>query len=49
MGEEFVVVSSGGNEFHEGVDLSDGDWAEYDVDHDQPVSVTDIEFKWETA
>ncbi|GKY93727.1 hypothetical protein MPSEU_000339800 [Mayamaea pseudoterrestris] len=54
MGQEFKVVSSGGTEFgsgndDEGVDLADGDWAEYDEANDQSVGLTGVEFKWEAV
>jgi len=50
MGQEFSVTSSGGMVFdRETVDFSDRDWADYDADNDQPVSISDIEFKWDTA
>lgn len=39
MGDEFVVTSSGGGQtFAEDVDLSDGDWAEYDEENDRKLS-----------
>jgi len=34
MGDEFVVTSTGGKEFREDVDLSEGDWADYDDEND---------------
>jgi Eukaryotic protein of unknown function (DUF866) len=54
---EFVVTSTGGATFGGGnsdktdnkVDLSEGDWADYDAEHDAPVSVSEIEFKWEAV
>jgi hypothetical protein len=47
-GNEFVVESEGGTTFSDDtVDLSEGDWAEYDADHDSPVSISSVEFKWE--
>lgn len=49
-GDEFVVTSEGGTVFAEEIDLSDEDgWAEYDAEHDAPVSVSQIEFKWESV
>lgn len=46
---EFVITSAEGTEFTEDVDLSEGDWADYDAENDQPVSMSDIEFKWESV
>ena len=48
MGNDFVVTSTGGVEFVDDVDISEGDWGEYDDEHDAAVSLTDIEFKWES-
>jgi Eukaryotic protein of unknown function (DUF866) len=45
---DFVVSSTGGTVFNE-VDLSEGDWGEYDEEHDLAMSITDIEHKWETT
>jgi hypothetical protein len=45
MGGEFKVVSSGGVVFEEDVDLSEGDWAEYDEENDAAVSVNEFESK----
>lgn len=45
-GDEFVVTSEGGAVFDSDVDFSEGDWADYDADNDQAVSISDIEFKW---
>lgn len=45
MGGEFRVVSSGGVGFEDDVDLSEGDWAEYDEENDAAVSVNEVEFK----
>jgi hypothetical protein len=49
MGNDFVVTSSGGTELSEDVDLSEGDWTDYDGENDQPVSLSAVEFKWESA
>jgi hypothetical protein len=49
MGHEFIVISAGGAEFSTDVDLSDGDWADYDADHDQAVAISNAAFKWESA
>ena len=47
---EFIIQSSGGTKFTEDVDLSDPDgWTDYDADHDLPVAVSQIEFKWESV
>lgn len=48
MGDDFVVTSFGGLEFSTDVDFSDGDWGDYDAENDAAVSMTDIEFKWES-
>jgi hypothetical protein len=48
MGNDFVVTSTGGVEFSDDVDIGEGDWGEYDEDNDAAVSLTDIEFKWES-
>ena len=52
MGQEFKVVSAGGTVFGEdvdGLDLADGDWAEYDEPNDQAVGLNGVEFKWESV
>lgn len=50
MGREFTAISEGGYEFDaEAVDLSEGDWADYDAENDLAVSVSDVEFKWESV
>ena len=49
MGSEFVVVSEGGGKFDEDVDLSEGDWADYDEEHDISVSVSEFESKFVSA
>lgn len=48
-GDEFVVTSEGGTIFAEDIDLSVGDWADYDAEHDIPVSMSEVEFKWEAV
>ena len=48
MGGEFVITSQGGKVFSEDVDLSEGDWAEYDDENDAAVSLSNIEFKLES-
>lgn len=40
-GVDWTVQSRGGTIF-ESVDLSEGDWAEYDESHDDSISVTDV-------
>jgi hypothetical protein len=45
LGSEFKVVSEGGAVFDEDVNLSEGDWAEYDEEHDASVSVNEFESK----
>lgn len=46
-GTQFVVRSTAGTSFDE-VDLADGDWADYDADNDLPVSVTNLEHRFDT-
>ena len=46
---EFIVKAAGGTIFAEDVDLSEGDWGDYDAEHDAPVSISTIEFKWEAV
>jgi Eukaryotic protein of unknown function (DUF866) len=48
MGNEFIVISQHGAVFDDDIDLSDGDWGDYDADNDMPVSLSNIEFKWGT-
>ena len=40
---DFTVISNGGSIF-EDVDIEDGVWADYDADHDCPVSIQDLEY-----
>lgn len=48
MGGEFVVESEGGMAFEgDDVDLSEGDWADYDGDNDIAVSISEFESKFE--
>lgn len=47
MGDEFVITSQGGALFDSEIDLSEGDWADYDEENDAAVSLSDIEFKIE--
>ena len=46
-GDQFIVESDGGVKFESDVDLSDGDWAEYDAENDAPVSIDKFETKIE--
>jgi hypothetical protein len=46
VSRDFVAESTGGH-FFEDVDLSDGDWAEYDEENDLSVSITNVECKVE--
>jgi Eukaryotic protein of unknown function (DUF866) len=48
-GNEFVITSSGGTIFTDDIDLSDSDWTDYDAEHDVPVALSQIEFKWEAV
>ena len=45
LGNEFRVVSEGGVVFEEDVDLSDGDWGEYDEENDAAVGVDEFQSK----
>jgi len=45
LGNEFKVISSGGAVFEEDVDLSEGDWGEYDEENDEAVGVNEFESK----
>ena len=45
----FVATSKAGTTFDEEVDLSRGDWSDYDVDHDVPLSATEVESEWEAV
>lgn len=49
-GEDFTAESTGGTVF-EGIDLTEGDWADYDDSNgnDSPVSITDFESKIESG
>lgn len=48
LGEEFVVESEGGKVFDEDIDLSEGDWADYDDENDIAVSIVDFEVKFDS-
>ncbi len=43
---DFIAESAGGHYF-DNVDLSDGDWAEYDEENDLSVSIMNVEAKVE--
>ncbi len=45
LGNEFKVTSSGGAVFEEDVDLSEGDWGDYDEENDAAVGVNEFESK----
>lgn len=45
MGNEFKVVSAGGTVFEKDVDLSEGDWGDYDDEHDASVSANEFKSK----
>ena len=48
LGDEFTVESEGGIKFETDIDLSDGDWADYDEDNDVAVSLSGFETKIES-
>ena len=45
MGNEFKVISEGGAVFDDDVDLSEGDWADYDEENNCSVSINEFESK----
>lgn len=49
MKDEFVITSEGGYAFDEEIELGDLEWADYDADNDVPVSLSEIEFKFESV
>ena len=50
MKDEFVIMSSGGGTvFDEDIELGEGEWADYDGEADAPLSLTEIEFKFEAV
>jgi Eukaryotic protein of unknown function (DUF866) len=49
MKDEFVIVSEGGFRFEEDIDLGEGEWADYDAENDCPVSLQEIQFKFEAV
>jgi Eukaryotic protein of unknown function (DUF866) len=46
---EFVVTSDGGTVFDQDVNVADGDWADYDAEHDAPVALSEVEFQWQAV
>jgi hypothetical protein len=48
LGNEFVVESEGGVKFESDIDLSEGDWADYDEENDAALSISDFEAKFES-
>ena len=49
MKNEFVVFSVGGEKYDEEVEFGEGDWADYDAEAEAPVSLSEIEFKFEAV
>eukprot|EP00552_Chaetoceros_brevis_P004973 CAMPEP_0197737670 /NCGR_PEP_ID=MMETSP1435-20131217/10341_1 /TAXON_ID=426625 /ORGANISM="Chaetoceros brevis, Strain CCMP164" /LENGTH=177 /DNA_ID=CAMNT_0043326273 /DNA_START=1 /DNA_END=534 /DNA_ORIENTATION=+ len=49
MKDEFVIISEGGYLFDEEIEFEDGEWADYDADNDCPVSISELEFKFEAV
>mmetsp|Transcript_4629 Transcript_4629/g.6849 ORF Transcript_4629/g.6849 Transcript_4629/m.6849 type:complete len:178 (-) Transcript_4629:89-622(-) len=49
MTDEFIVTSEGDVNFDEDVDLSEGDWADYDAENDASVSISTFESKFEAV
>jgi hypothetical protein len=49
MKDEFVITSEGGCEFNEDIELEDLEWADYDADNNVPVSIDELEFKFESV
>lgn len=49
INDEFIVTSEGGTIFDDGVDLSDGDWADYDAENDLSVSISNFQSKFVVA
>jgi hypothetical protein len=48
MKDEFVIISqASGCRFDQDIEFGDGDWTDYDVESDSPISVQDIQFKFE--
>jgi hypothetical protein len=48
MKDEFIIASNG-TVFDEDIELGDCEWADYDAQADVPVSLTEIEFKFEAV
>jgi hypothetical protein len=48
LGDEFVVESEGGTVFDSDIDLSEGDWADYDEENDLAVSISEFQAKFES-
>ena len=44
-GDNFVATATSGAVFEENLDLSEGDWSDYDEDNELPVSITNIQVK----
>jgi hypothetical protein len=49
MRDEFVIQSEGGCEFSEDVEFDDGEWADYDAENDASVSLSQVQFKFESV
>mmetsp|Transcript_22903 Transcript_22903/g.54169 ORF Transcript_22903/g.54169 Transcript_22903/m.54169 type:complete len:182 (+) Transcript_22903:97-642(+) len=49
MKDEFIITSEKGYRFDEEVEFEDGEWADYDAENDCPVSVSDLQFKFEAV
>lgn len=49
MKDEFIITSEGGYRFDEEIELGEREWADYDADNDVPVSLEEIEFKFESV
>jgi hypothetical protein len=49
MKDEFVITSEGGTEFNEDIELGDLEWADYDAENDVPVSIAELEFKFQSV
>lgn len=49
MKDEFIITSENGYVFDEDVEFEDGEWADYDADNDCPVSISELQFKFEAV
>lgn len=49
MAEEFIITSENGYRFDEGIEFEDGEWTDYDSENDCPVSIQNLEFKFEAV